>query len=61
MANDPPRRPIGRALRRTAAERERLAAVTDADIVNGIILAHETMPYPYGAMIDAKVSRREAE
>lgn len=60
-----PRQPppyLGRAIRRTDAERAEAARITPIDIANGRILNYETMPYPFGALIDAKVdtSREEA-
>jgi hypothetical protein len=54
MASDPPRRPIGRALRRTADERERLAEVTAADVIAARTLWHANAPPGWGALIEAR-------
>jgi hypothetical protein len=52
-----PRRPIGRAIRRTDADRERLAQVTAADVVAARLLWHECAPPGWGGLIEAREDR----
>ena len=46
----PHRRPLGKALRRTAADRERLATITPADIAEARRLAYGT---PVAGFVEA--------
>jgi hypothetical protein len=51
----PLRRPLGKALRRTAEERRRLATIGPADMVNARMMWHETAPDGWQRLIEARV------
>lgn len=61
MPDPRPRRPLGRAIRRTDAERAQAAAITPMDIVNARLLWHETAPPGWAGLIEAKVEPSEED
>lgn len=55
----PPRKPLGKALRRTAADLDRLAEITPADIQAARQLWHELAPEKCRGLIEAMTAREE--
>lgn len=51
----PIRRPLGKAIRRTAAERERAATITPADVLAARRLWHRTAPPGWAGLIEARL------
>jgi len=50
------RRPsLGKAIRRTDAERERAATITRGDVVNGRLMWMETAPEGWQGLLEARV------
>lgn len=51
----PGRKPLGPALHRTAADIDRLAKITDEDVLDARDLWHDLAPDGYQGLIDARV------